>query len=62
MTSEEYANSSVDYRLSRDNSSQLGYKVSVKSLNSWFGEKQALKDINFSVKEKTITSLIGQSG
>jgi phosphate transport system ATP-binding protein len=62
MTSEEYANSSVDYRLSRDNSSQLGYKVSVKSLNSWFGEKQALKDINFNVKENTITSLIGPSG
>jgi phosphate transport system ATP-binding protein len=62
MTSEEYANSSVDYRLSHDNSSQLGYKVSVKSLNSWFGEKQALKDINFSVKENTITSLIGPSG
>ena len=62
MTTEEYANSSVDYRLSRDNSSQLGYKVSVKSLNSWFGEKQALKDINFSVKENTITSLIGPSG
>jgi phosphate transport system ATP-binding protein len=62
MTSEEYANSSVDYRLSRDNNSQLGYKVSVKSLNSWFGAKQALKDINFSVKENTITSLIGPSG
>jgi phosphate transport system ATP-binding protein len=62
MTTEEYANSNVDYRLSRDNSSQLGYKVSVKSLNSWFGEKQALKDINFSVKENTITSLIGPSG
>src|ERR671924_1257125 len=62
MTTEEYANSSVDYRLSRDNSSQLGYKVSVKSLNSWFGGKQALKDINFSVKENTITSLIGPSG
>jgi phosphate transport system ATP-binding protein len=62
MTSEEYANSSVDYRLSRDSSSQLGYKVSVKSLNSWFGAKQALKDINFSVKENTITSLIGPSG
>ena len=35
---------------------------STKSLNSWFGEKQALKDINFSVKENTITSLIGPSG
>jgi phosphate transport system ATP-binding protein len=62
MTSEEYANSSVDYRLSRDNNSQLGYKVSVKNLNSWFDKKQALKDINFSVKENTITSLIGPSG
>ena len=39
-----------------------GYKVSVKNLNSWFGSKQALKDINFDVKENTITALIGPSG
>lgn len=38
------------------------YKVSVRHLNSWFGTKQALKDINFDVKENTITALIGPSG
>jgi len=62
MTSEEYAN--VDHqppqRVASDQ--QRGYKVSIKNLNSWFGTKQALKDITFGVKENTITSLIGPSG
>ena len=62
MTSEEYAN--VDHqppqRLAIEQ--QRGYKVSIKNLNSWFGTKQALKDITFGVKENTITSLIGPSG
>src|ERR1051326_74059 len=38
------------------------YKVSVKNLNSWFGTKQALKNINFDVMENTATALIGPSG
>jgi phosphate transport system ATP-binding protein len=38
------------------------YKVSVKNLDSWFGTKQALKNINFDVKENTVTALIGPSG
>lgn len=57
MTSEEYAN---NYQLSQVERAR--YKVSVKNLNSWFGAKQALKNINFDVKENTITSLIGPSG
>lgn len=63
MTSEEqYANSDSDYKLIDKEGMSRGYKVSVRNLNSWFGTKQALKDINFNVKENTITSLIGPSG
>ena len=64
MSSEEYANSSGQKVSSLPDIKQRreGYKVSVKSLNSWFGRKQALKDINFDVKENTITALIGPSG
>jgi phosphate transport system ATP-binding protein len=56
----EYAN--IDYDISHPDASRRNYKVSVKNLNSWFGTKQALKDINFSVRENTITALIGPSG
>ena len=62
VTSEEYANSSVDYKLSSAQAYARGYKVSIRNLNSWFGVKQALKNINFGVKENTITSMIGPSG
>ncbi|MBQ8204027.1 MAG: phosphate ABC transporter ATP-binding protein [Clostridia bacterium] len=33
-----------------------------KSLNLWYGETHALKDINISIPEKSITALIGPSG
>ena len=62
MNSEEYANT-ISYNLSSvSNTKRHNYKVSVKNLNSWFGSKQALKDINFDVKENTVTALIGPSG
>ena len=62
MNSEEYANT-INYDLSSVSYTRRhNYKVSVKGLNSWFGSKQALKDINFDVKENTITALIGPSG
>lgn len=62
MDSEEYA-STISYKLSSlSDTKRRGYKVSVKNLNSWFGSKQALKDINFDVKENTVTALIGPSG
>lgn len=57
MTS-EYA----DYRLDGIGAGARNYKVSVRHLDSWFGTKQALKDINFDVKENTVTALIGPSG
>ena len=62
MSSEGYANT-ISYKLSSlSDTKQHSYKVSVKNLNSWFGSKQALKDINFDVKENTVTALIGPSG
>jgi phosphate transport system ATP-binding protein len=59
MTSEEYAR--ADSYAERDEGTR-SYKVSVKNLDSWFGTKQALKNINFDVKENTVTALIGPSG
>ncbi len=36
--------------------------VSVKKLNLWYGNSQALKDIDIEIPEKSITALIGPSG
>ncbi len=36
--------------------------ITAKNLNLWYGESQALKNINISIPEKSITSLIGPSG
>jgi phosphate transport system ATP-binding protein len=64
MTEEEFAKAkAVDYKLSSQaDAKRPVYKLSVRNLNSWFGAKQALKDINFGVKENTVTALIGPSG
>ena len=37
-------------------------KFTTKNLNFWYGEKQALKGISLSMKEKEVTALIGPSG
>ncbi|MBN2251298.1 MAG: phosphate ABC transporter ATP-binding protein [Candidatus Altiarchaeota archaeon] len=37
-------------------------KIESKGFNLWYGEKQALKDINMKVKEKCVTAIIGPSG
>lgn len=37
-------------------------KISVKDLNLYYGEFQALKNINLSIEEKKVTALIGPSG
>lgn len=37
-------------------------KIVSKDLNLWYGEKQALKNINLDIPEKKITALIGPSG
>jgi phosphate transport system ATP-binding protein len=41
---------------------QQVHKVTIKNLEAWFGTKQALKNINLDVKEKTVTPFIGPSG
>lgn len=37
-------------------------KIVAKDLCLWYGEKQALKNINLDIKEKSITAFIGPSG
>ena len=37
-------------------------EISVKNLNLFYGENQALKNINMEIKEKAITAFIGPSG
>ena len=38
------------------------YKVVTKEINAWFGRKQALKNINLNIKDKSVTAFIGPSG
>lgn len=35
--------------------------VSIKNVNSWYGSKQVLKNINMEIEEKSITAFIGPS-
>ncbi len=37
-------------------------KFTIKDLNFWYGEKQALKNINLVTKDRKVTALIGPSG
>ena len=34
----------------------------VKDFNAWYGEKPALKNVNFEIPEKSVTAIIGPSG
>jgi phosphate transport system ATP-binding protein len=40
----------------------INEKLKVVSLNAWFGNKQALKEINVSFKTNAVTAIIGPSG
>lgn len=40
----------------------FGQNISVKNANLWYGEFQALKNINVEIPEKKITAFIGPSG
>ena len=37
-------------------------KISVKNLNAWFWEKQALRDVNVTIDDRKVTAIIGPSG
>ena len=41
---------------------RTNWKMQSIGLNAWFGEKQALKDINLPVKTNAVTAIIGPSG
>jgi phosphate transport system ATP-binding protein len=45
-----------------DKSALTNGKMQSIGLNAWFGAKQALKDINLSVKTNSVTAIIGPSG
>src|SRR4030065_488683 len=34
----------------------------IKDVNAWYGEKQALKNVNFDIPAKSVTAIIGPSG
>ena len=38
------------------------FKVKIENVNGWYGNKRAIKDVNLSVKEKSVTAFIGPSG
>ena len=38
------------------------YALSIKKLNVWYGQTQALKDITFDIPARNITAIIGPSG
>lgn len=38
------------------------HAISVSKLNLYYGEKQALKEINMNIEDKSVTALIGPSG
>jgi phosphate transport system ATP-binding protein len=40
----------------------LDYKMQSVGLTAWFGQKQALKDININIKANAVTAIIGPSG
>ncbi len=37
-------------------------ELEIQSLNAWFGEKQALKNVNVQIPKKAVTAVIGPSG
>jgi len=46
----------------REQKGQQRRKMSIKQLEAWFGAKQAIKNINLDIREKTVAAFIGPSG
>jgi phosphate transport system ATP-binding protein len=46
----------------RRQDSQRRSKVSIRSINAWFGSKQALRNINLDIEENAATAFMGPSG
>ena len=41
---------------------EFGQSISVQNANLWYGDFQALKNINIEIPERKITAFIGPSG
>jgi phosphate transport system ATP-binding protein len=41
---------------------KIGDKISFRNFSLWYGDKQALKDISFSVRNNIVTAIMGPSG
>jgi phosphate transport system ATP-binding protein len=39
-----------------------GQKVRTEELSAWFRQKQALKNVNLSIKANAVTAIVGPSG
>jgi phosphate transport system ATP-binding protein len=39
-----------------------GVKMAIRNVNFWYGEKQALQDINLEINDREVTAFIGPSG
>lgn len=48
--------------MNTENLSKTDIVYSVKNLNLWYGEDQALKDINMEIEQNRVTAIIGPSG
>jgi phosphate transport system ATP-binding protein len=55
-------NSPISYSDNDNNAITERYKLTIRNLFAWFGMKQALKNINLSIKPHIATAIIGPSG
>jgi phosphate transport system ATP-binding protein len=55
-------NSPISYSDKDNNAMAERYKLTIRNLFAWFGMKQALKNINLSIKPHVATAIIGPSG
>jgi phosphate transport system ATP-binding protein len=55
-------NSPISYSDNDNNAMAERYKLTIRNLFAWFGMKQALKNINLSIKPHVATAIIGPSG
>jgi phosphate transport system ATP-binding protein len=55
-------NCPISYSDNDNNAMAERYKLTIRNLFAWFGMKQALKNINLSIKPHVATAIIGPSG
>lgn len=52
----------ISDRLKFDKNMDLNHKITAKNINLFYGQKQALFDVNLNFKKNSVTALIGPSG